>query len=125
MSWKIGPCLGFRRNFVGWSNAAGAKPTNRPSGGFAALTPPYAAIAKGSQNGLSTRAQLFPRKSGPPSVRCGCRLSVGQPRSAEPCQEVVMYTQLGLYIDGEWLNGDGRAGEDVINPANGEVLGRL
>src|SRR5438034_6245195 len=43
----------------------------------------------------------------------------------EPCQEVVMYTQLGLYIDGEWLNGDGRAGEDVINPANEKVLGRL
>ena len=36
-----------------------------------------------------------------------------------------MYTQLGLYIDGEWLNGDGRAGEDVINPANEKVLGRL
>ncbi len=36
-----------------------------------------------------------------------------------------MYTQLGLYIDGEWLNGDGRAGEDVINPANEKVLARL
>src|SRR5712692_12120342 len=42
-----------------------------------------------------------------------------------PAQEVDMYTQLGLYIDGEWLNGDGRAGEDVINPANEKVLGRL
>ena len=29
-----------------------------------------------------------------------------------------MYTQLGLYIDGEWLNGDNRAGEDVINPSS-------
>ena len=36
-----------------------------------------------------------------------------------------MYTQLGLYIDGEWLDGDGRAGEDVINPANEKVLARL
>src|SRR5262249_56984325 len=36
-----------------------------------------------------------------------------------------MYTQLGLYIDGEWLNGDNRAGEDVINPANEKVLARL
>src|SRR6266852_1875004 len=42
-----------------------------------------------------------------------------------PCQEVDMYTQLGLYIDGEWLNGDNRAGEDVINPANEKVLARL
>src|SRR5213595_343235 len=53
------------------------------------------------------------------------RLSVGQTRSTEPCQEVDMYTQLGLYIDGEWLDGNGRAGEDVINPANEKVLGRL
>jgi succinate-semialdehyde dehydrogenase / glutarate-semialdehyde dehydrogenase len=49
----------------------------------------------------------------------------GEPRSAEFCQEVDMYTQLGLYIDGEWLNGDKRAGEDVINPANEKVLARL
>jgi succinate-semialdehyde dehydrogenase / glutarate-semialdehyde dehydrogenase len=36
-----------------------------------------------------------------------------------------MYTQLGLYIDGEWLNGDGRQGEDVVNPATEKSLGRL
>ncbi|MEI7803755.1 MAG: NAD-dependent succinate-semialdehyde dehydrogenase [Hyphomicrobiales bacterium] len=36
-----------------------------------------------------------------------------------------MYTQLGLYIDGKWLNGEGRKGEDVINPANGKVLAQL
>jgi len=36
-----------------------------------------------------------------------------------------MYTELALYIDGAWLNGDGRAGEDVINPANEKKLGRL
>src|SRR6266849_8443167 len=84
---------------------------------------PAVAVAKGSQNRLSTRgthAQI-----GPSSFRCRSRLSVGQPHSAEPCQEVDMYTQLGLYIDGEWLNGDGRAGEDVINPANEKVLARL
>ena len=34
-----------------------------------------------------------------------------------------MYTDLGLYIDGKWLNGDGRKGEDVINPATGKMLG--
>ncbi len=36
-----------------------------------------------------------------------------------------MYTQLGLYIDGEWLNGDGRQGEEVVNPATGKSLARL
>jgi len=36
-----------------------------------------------------------------------------------------MYTDLGLYIDGKWLNGDGRKGEDVINPATGKTLAHL
>jgi succinate-semialdehyde dehydrogenase/glutarate-semialdehyde dehydrogenase len=36
-----------------------------------------------------------------------------------------MYTDLALYIDGQWLNGKGRKGEDVINPATGKVLGPL
>ena len=31
-----------------------------------------------------------------------------------------MYTDLRLYIDGKWLNGEGRKGEDVINPATGK-----
>ena len=34
-----------------------------------------------------------------------------------------MYTDLALHIDGQWLNGDGRAGEDVINPATEKPLG--
>jgi succinate-semialdehyde dehydrogenase/glutarate-semialdehyde dehydrogenase len=36
-----------------------------------------------------------------------------------------MYTDLALHIDGQWLNGDGRASEDVINPATEKPLGRL
>jgi succinate-semialdehyde dehydrogenase / glutarate-semialdehyde dehydrogenase len=36
-----------------------------------------------------------------------------------------MYAKLELFIDGEWLNGDGRAGEDVINPATGKPLAHL
>jgi succinate-semialdehyde dehydrogenase/glutarate-semialdehyde dehydrogenase len=36
-----------------------------------------------------------------------------------------MYAKLELFIDGQWLNGDGRAGEDVINPATEKSLGRL
>src|SRR5512139_903142 len=36
-----------------------------------------------------------------------------------------MYTDLGLYIDGKWLNGEGRKGEDVVNPATGKVLAHL
>ena len=34
-----------------------------------------------------------------------------------------MYTDLQLYIDGEWLNGTDRKSEDVINPATGKVAG--
>ena len=36
-----------------------------------------------------------------------------------------MYPNLELYIDGQWLNGDGRAGEAVINPATEKPLARL
>src|SRR5262245_53053653 len=36
-----------------------------------------------------------------------------------------MYTDLALHIDGQWLNGDGRASEDVINPATEKPLGKL
>jgi succinate-semialdehyde dehydrogenase / glutarate-semialdehyde dehydrogenase len=36
-----------------------------------------------------------------------------------------MYANLELFIDGEWLNGDGRTGEDVINPATEKSLARL
>jgi succinate-semialdehyde dehydrogenase/glutarate-semialdehyde dehydrogenase len=36
-----------------------------------------------------------------------------------------MYTELQLYIDGEWLNGANRKSEDVINPATGKVLAKL
>ena len=36
-----------------------------------------------------------------------------------------MYTDLALYIDGDWHNGDGREGEDVINPATEKPLAHL
>ena len=36
-----------------------------------------------------------------------------------------MYTELQLYIDGEWLNGRGRKGEEVVNPATGKALATL
>ncbi|RDV03761.1 NAD-dependent succinate-semialdehyde dehydrogenase [Undibacter mobilis] len=36
-----------------------------------------------------------------------------------------MYTDLKLYIDGQWLGADNRKSEDVINPATGKVLAKL
>ncbi|HXX03680.1 MAG TPA: NAD-dependent succinate-semialdehyde dehydrogenase [Xanthobacteraceae bacterium] len=36
-----------------------------------------------------------------------------------------MYNKLELFIDGQWLNGDSRAGEEVINPATEKALGHL
>jgi len=36
-----------------------------------------------------------------------------------------MYAKLELFIDGQWLNGDGRPGEEVINPATGKPLAHL
>lgn len=36
-----------------------------------------------------------------------------------------MYTDLQLYIDGEWLNGASRKSEEVLNPATGKVLASL
>src|SRR3954449_12900513 len=36
-----------------------------------------------------------------------------------------MYTDLALYIDGKWVSGGGRKGEDVLNPATGKGLAHL
>ena len=36
-----------------------------------------------------------------------------------------MYANLGLFIDGQWHNGDSRRGEDVINPATEKPLAHL
>jgi succinate-semialdehyde dehydrogenase/glutarate-semialdehyde dehydrogenase len=36
-----------------------------------------------------------------------------------------MYTDLSLYIGGNWRSGDGRQGEDVVNPATEKPLARL
>ena len=36
-----------------------------------------------------------------------------------------MYSNLELFIDGQWLNGGGRRGEDVINPATEKPLASL
>jgi succinate-semialdehyde dehydrogenase / glutarate-semialdehyde dehydrogenase len=36
-----------------------------------------------------------------------------------------MYEKLALYIDGEFIEADGRRTETVVNPATGEELGRL
>jgi succinate-semialdehyde dehydrogenase / glutarate-semialdehyde dehydrogenase len=36
-----------------------------------------------------------------------------------------MYTDLALHIGGAWRNGDGRQGEDVVNPATEKALGHL
>src|SRR5437588_8696258 len=36
-----------------------------------------------------------------------------------------MYTDLALYIDGKWVNGNGRKGEEVLNPATEKPLAQL
>ena len=36
-----------------------------------------------------------------------------------------MYEQLALYIDGVFIGAEERAGQDVVNPANGATIGRL
>ncbi|MGA7487791.1 MAG: NAD-dependent succinate-semialdehyde dehydrogenase [Xanthobacteraceae bacterium] len=36
-----------------------------------------------------------------------------------------MYTDLALYIDGKWVNGGSRRGEDVLNPATEKPLAHL
>jgi succinate-semialdehyde dehydrogenase/glutarate-semialdehyde dehydrogenase len=36
-----------------------------------------------------------------------------------------MYTDLALFIDGQWLNGQGRKGEEVLNPATAKPIGQL
>src|ERR1700690_2984632 len=41
------------------------------------------------------------------------------------CKRPCMYANLGLFIDAQWLNGDSRRGEDVINPATEKPLAHL
>src|SRR5712691_4757826 len=60
------------------------------------------------------------------------RFEAGWPHACESANptfpgnsEVRMYSELKLFIDGKWLNGEGRKGEDVINPATGKVLAHL
>ena len=36
-----------------------------------------------------------------------------------------MYSDLALFIDGKWLKGEGRKGEDVINPATAKPIAEL
>jgi succinate-semialdehyde dehydrogenase/glutarate-semialdehyde dehydrogenase len=36
-----------------------------------------------------------------------------------------MYPKAALFIDGEWTEGKGSRGDDILNPATGEVLGRV
>ena len=36
-----------------------------------------------------------------------------------------MYEKLSLYVDGQFISGEGRKMQDVINPATQEVLGQL
>ena len=35
------------------------------------------------------------------------------------------YPEIKLYIDGQWTDGAGGRGDDVVNPATEEVLGRV
>ncbi len=46
---------------------------------------------------------------------------IGNPKQSR----AQMYTELKLYVDGEWFNGGGRKGEDVLNPATGKTLANL
>jgi len=36
-----------------------------------------------------------------------------------------MYEDLSLYINGQFLKGDGRKEQDIVNPATDEVVGKL
>jgi len=37
----------------------------------------------------------------------------------------MTYPTVGLYIDGEWTDGKSSRADDILNPASGEVLGRV
>ncbi|MGE0310722.1 MAG: NAD-dependent succinate-semialdehyde dehydrogenase [Lautropia sp.] len=52
---------------------------------------------------------------------------MNKPASSEHAAvtEAVKYEDLALYIDGEFVAGDGRKTQPVTNPATGEVIGQL
>ena len=37
----------------------------------------------------------------------------------------MTYPEAGLYIDSEWTDGTYGRGDDIVNPATGQVLGRV
>jgi succinate-semialdehyde dehydrogenase/glutarate-semialdehyde dehydrogenase len=51
--------------------------------------------------------------------------SSGKKTQTQSPSEDVMYANLELFIDGKWLGGDGRKGEDVLNPATEKPLAHL
>ena len=46
-------------------------------------------------------------------------------REHSAVNEAVKYEDLALYIDGEFVSGEGRKTSPVTNPATGEVVGQL
>src|SRR5215470_10334049 len=52
-------------------------------------------------------------------------MNCARPSPSTYLSEVPMYPDLALYIGGEWKNGGGRKGEDVVNPATEKPLARL
>src|SRR5687767_14797019 len=45
--------------------------------------------------------------------------------TVEARKETSAYETLALYIDGEFVGGEGRKTEPVFNPASGETIGQL
>jgi acyl-CoA reductase-like NAD-dependent aldehyde dehydrogenase len=64
-------------------------------------------------------------------VRAGCKrperrlMPIAPTANLLPESRDVNYPSLSLYIDGQFLDGDGRSVQDVRNPATGEVVGHL
>ncbi len=52
-------------------------------------------------------------------------MSTAIPRGDDPLDSPSEYPEIKLYIDGQWTDGAGGRGDDVINPATEEVIGRV
>src|SRR5438445_7243920 len=53
------------------------------------------------------------------------RLNRAPAGDRQPSEERIMYEDLALYIDGEFIHGDGRREQPVYDPATGEVIANL
>src|SRR5215468_3864634 len=101
-----------------------AKPPLKPAFGHRPAVPATCSRWR-TPSSFRPHSPLFVEDSVPPDRRPLFRTTQIYEQRLRTKARTLMYTQLGLYIDGKWNHGNGGGGEDVINPATQKALAHL